>query len=145
MDLTQAIDRAKTLAGPAATQATPELWEAAAAKSLTIDQAGHPPKHPSYTPTYDPYWLAAEILDMLAIHTSATDQLLEFTSEGARFRFVGGDLARAAARLRQKSGIYQLARSDQWLTIDGHLTDYQPTSSRPLASGTRIPDHLDWS
>ena len=134
-------------------QISAELWEVAVGASRIPDKAGKLPGQPGYTPTYDPHWLAAEAVELAAVHQAAGGELQEFDSEGARFKFTPPDLHALAQHLRAKSLIGRLNRHRQAvLSVDGRLADYTPTSGRShdtrvarLGNGALVPKELDWT
>lgn len=143
---------AEALIGNLAGSLTSEVWSIAADRSLTLDSAGRRPGDDGYQESYDPHWLAAEAVSILAVQSLAGDGVREFTSEGATFKLSTPDLHRMAAELRAQSALSRLAGSKLGvIEADGRLSDYAPRSGRgrkPLSvlpNGAVIPSALDWT
>lgn len=133
MDRTEAIDRAQTILGAdLANQLTPEDWDMAAESAVTIDTDGRLPGDPDWVPTYEPYWLAAVAVDMLAIRGLGEAGIKRFTSEGSTFELTGPNLDGLAARLRARSPLSALIGGAGVGFIDVPRQDigYRPTSGR---------------
>ena len=119
MDRTQAKAAAVSLLGPElAAQVTDADWDRALDASVTVDSAGLLPSAPDWTPTYEPYWAAAEALSAVAVRTAATGGVTRFTSEGATFEYRAPDLWAAINQLRGKSPITQMTGNGTGL---GHI------------------------
>lgn len=149
MDLDEATTAAKALIGPIADLVTAEQWASSAATSLVPDEEKRLPGSTGYAPTYEPYWLAAEVIEAYAITQQlGGGALTSFTSEGASFQFVSADLFELAGKLRSKSPISRVCGGLGRIQVDGGLSDYVPTSGRRLAglpTGVVVPENLDWT
>ena len=152
MDQINAQFTAQALIGDLASGLSTELWEIAASRALTLDSAGRHPGDEGYQSSYDPHWLAAEAVSILAVQSLAGDGVREFTSEGATFKLSAPDLHRMAAELRAQSALSRLAGSKLGvIEADGRLSDYAPRSGRGrkslsvLPNGAVVPSALDWT
>jgi len=149
MNLDEATAVAKALIGPIADQVSPEQWASSAATSLVPDSDGNSPGSAGYTPTYEPYWLAAEVVESHAITQQLSGgALTSFTSEGASFHFEATDLFRLAGKIRAKSPISRVCASFSRVLVDGQLSDYVPASGKRLAGlrdGDVVREDLDWT
>ena len=151
MDQINAQLTAEALIGDMAGGLSTELWEIAASRALTLDSAGRHPGDEGYQPSYDPHWLAAEAVSILAVQSLAGDGVREFTSEGATFKLSAPDLHRMAAELRAQSALSRLAGKLGVIEADGRLSDYAPRSGRArkslsvLPNGAVVSSVLDWT
>lgn len=152
MDQINAQLAAEALIGNLAGGLSTELWEIAASRALTLDSAGRHPGDDGYQESYDPHWLAAEAVSILAVQSLAGDGVREFTSEGATFKLSAPDLHRMAAELRAQSALSRLAGGNLGvIEADGRLSDYAPRSGRVrnslpvLANGAVVSSDLDWT
>ncbi len=146
-----AITDAKTLVGEVADQISEAQWEHAASDAHLPDRAGRLPGDPDWEPTFDPAWIAANAVELLAIRGLGEDGLQRFTSEGASFELREADLFGMARQLRRRSKVARLTGSGLGaIEVDGWLADYTPTSAlrggrARRVGGMLLPERQDWT
>lgn len=91
------------------------------------DEQGRMPDDPSWQPTFDQWWAAAEAATMAA--SLAGDQLTHVTSEGTTMIINPRNWEKTAAMWRRRSQIWADARRDGFtlLQVDTH-PPYRPTT-----------------
>lgn len=139
MDATQASTRAAELIGDRAWSLLSEGDMAdAIAEAATLDTEYRTPTEDGWVPTYDPYFAAGVLLNVLHGRQLAEPSLRKFTSEGATIEGRPADWSGAAEAMFARSPLARLAAAirDAFaaptlgvVTVDGHVTDTIPTSA----------------
>ena len=130
MDRESALQRALDVIGSdLAAQLDPTDYGPAADASVTIDQGGRLPGDPNWVPSFEPYWLAAELVDTVALrsHGGSVEQ---FTSEGSTFKLAAPNLGQLAAQLRAKSPLSALVGETSYIEVDNRGFNYVPRSGK---------------
>ena len=105
MDRTAAIAAATNALGGFSTQVSPADWEAALGRSVIPDAAGRWPTNEQWVASYEPYWLAAEVVEMAELRAMSSGQVKRWTSEGTTVEETPANLLAFAAGLRARSTI----------------------------------------
>ena len=130
MNREAAIQRAQELLGDLAVTFSVGDLNAATEASVTVDSAGRLPSDPGWEATYEPYWAAAELADLLDLRARASGGVESFSSEGSSFKVTGPDYAGLAKALRAKSPISGLTGAVGFVDLDPGAYLYVPTSRR---------------
>lgn len=134
MDLNQAKDEAIVLVGSAvASLLFDPDWTVAGRSSLTFDDQDRRPGQDGYVDSYDPAWLAAEAVSLLAIRSSGQDRTTRLSVNGDTIEVTPGNLEWMAAELRKRSPLYTLVVDGNTsgfceLRILAGLSYFRPTS-----------------
>lgn len=131
MDAASAEATATELLGPEFVDSiTTSQWATALAASVMPDVDGRWPADQAWTPTYDPYWVAAEVVALRALQAMTSDTVLTWTSEGTTITGQPADLAALENRLRQRSQIAAMQpRTMEYLALPPTPGPATPRSS----------------
>lgn len=124
----EAIANAVSFLGPGATRLLEDPawdWDALLPQSSTRDENNRLPSEDGWVPTYDSHWLAALGAQQLARWTAGTNTTVKLSVDGDSREIRPSDWSAVADSLFAQSPLYQ--QGD--LFVDGHLTDYIPTSA----------------
>ena len=103
------MDRADTIAavggilGTFTDGVSDATWDQVLARSVLPDDAGVWPGAAGYVNNYDPDWAAAELVAVKLLQAMTTDTLVEWSSEGSRFKSTPAELTALEAQLRARS------------------------------------------
>ena len=104
-------------------------WDRVLERSVLPDDAGRWPGTTGYVDNYDPDWAAAELVAVKLLQTMTTDTLVEWSSEGSRFKSTPAELTALEAQLRARSIIAKYAPNTlERLDLPGVSTGYDPRS-----------------
>lgn len=104
-------------------------WDRVLERSVLPDDAGVWPGGTGYVDNYDPDWAAAELVAAKLLQTMTTDTLVEWSSEGSRFKSTPAQLTALEAQLRARSIIAKYAPNTlERLDLPGVSTGYDPRS-----------------
>lgn len=128
MDRDTAAARLRAILGEAADALDADLIDAALDQAVTLDSEGRRPSDPEWTPTFDPWWAAGVVSQILAARAATAGGILRWTSEGVTVERRAPDFASAAAGFFDLSPISRLLGSQvQRLTVPGPPR-YRPRS-----------------
>lgn len=133
MDAAEARAAAEEILGSdLAGQVADSDWERALAASVTVDPDGRLPGDDDWVASYEPYWLAAEVVEAVALRqVGAGGGITKFTSEGASFEMTAPNLTGLAGRLRAKSPLSALAGEGVgWIDVPRSPLGYEPRSGQ---------------
>lgn len=136
MDRALAEAAARNLLGDLASQGTVDDWDAAFAASVTPDLAGRWPTHVDWVPSYDFYWVAAEVADALALRAMTVANVVRWTSEGTSVETKPAELVELAAKLRTRSSIPTEAVNLVGLATTAPAGGYDPRSGSWPGTGS---------
>lgn len=85
--------------------------DVAAAASVIPDAAGRLPGAEGYVPTYDEFWMAAEVVDAQLVRGMSRGTVTRWSSEGTTMEVQPADLSALAYNLRTRSRIFALAQA----------------------------------
>ena len=129
------MDRAATITavggilGVFAEDVPDATWDQVLARSVLPDDAGRWPGTTGYVDNYDPDWAAAELVAVKLLQTMTTDTLVEWSSEGSRFKSTPAELSALEKQLRARSIIaVYLPNTLERLDLPGVSTGYDPRS-----------------
>lgn len=112
-------------------EAVPDAtWDQVLARSVLPDDAGRWPGTTGYVNNYDPDWAAAELVAVKLLQAMTTDTLVEWSSEGSRFKSTPAELSALEQQLRRRS-IIAAYLPDTLERLDlpaGDGTGYDPRS-----------------
>ena len=129
------MDRAATITavggilGVFAEDVPDATWDQVLARSALPDDAGRWPGTTGYVDNYDPDWAAAELVAVKLLQTMTTDTLVEWSSEGSRFKSTPAELSALEQQLRDRSIIaVYLPNTLERLDLPRAGTGYDPRS-----------------
>ena len=137
-DRVTAVETAKGLIG--------ELWPAdqamvdtILARSVMPDIRGCLPYATGWAPAYDPYWLAAEAVQLAQLAAMRAGTITRWTSEGTTVESQPADLAGLAASLRSQSYIAKVSEGRLDTLSAEHPRGYAvPRSADDQTAGPRV-------
>lgn len=103
MDRPGTIEAVGGILGTLADGVSASTWDYVLGRSVIPDDAGRQPGADAYVNNYDPDWAAAELVAVKLLQTMGTTQLVEWSSEGSRFKSNPAELAALESRLRERS------------------------------------------
>lgn len=124
----EAITSAVSFLGPGATRFLEDPawdWDVLLPQAATWDENNRLPGEEGWIPSYDPHGLAALGAQQLARWTAGTNTTVKLSVDGDSREIRPSDWSAVADSLFAQSPLYQ--QGD--LFVDGHLTDYIPTSA----------------
>lgn len=109
MDRAATITAVGEILGVFAEDVPAATWDQVLARSVLPDDAGSWPGTTGYVDNYDPDWAAAELVAVKLLQSMTTDRLVEWSSEGSRFKSTPAQLTALEAQLRARSIIAKYA------------------------------------
>ncbi len=105
MDRLSTIEAVEGLLGNMTQGVTPATWNDVLSRSVLPDDTGRWPGAAGYVDNYDPDWAAAELVAVKLLQAMTSDTLIEWSSEGSRFKSTPADLVALERQLRARSVI----------------------------------------
>ena len=130
MDRADTITAVGGILGDTFTEGTTDAtWDQVLARSVLPDDAGRWPGSSGYVDNYDPDWAAAELVAVRLLQAMTTDTLVEWSSEGSRFKSTPAELSALEQQLRGRSIIATyLPNTLERLDLPRAGTGYDPRS-----------------
>ena len=124
----EAVSAAMSFLGPGATRFIEDPawdWNVLLPQAVTRDEDGRLPNEEGWIPSYDAHWLGGLAAEQLARWTAGSNITIKLSVDGDSREIRPSDWSAVADSLYGQSPLYQ--QGD--LFVDGHLTDYIPTSA----------------